>query len=58
MTFTEKSKEIFEQLIKENKKEIENLMDIVISENKEALEKLAKLWDFLSLSNAILYEDC
>jgi|LFRM01.2.fsa_nt_gb hypothetical protein len=43
MTFTEKSKEIFEQLTKENKKEIENLMDIVISENKEALEKLAKL---------------
>jgi len=39
---TEKPKEAFEQLIEENKKEIENLMDAIISENKEALKRLAK----------------
>jgi hypothetical protein len=40
---TEKPKDAFEQLIiEENKKEIENLMDAIISENKEALKRLAK----------------
>lgn len=42
MAFTEKSKEEFLQLSDENKEEIETLMDIVINENKEALERLAK----------------
>jgi len=42
MTLAKKSKGEFEQLTVENKKEIENLMDIVINENKEALERLAK----------------
>ncbi|MBZ4647535.1 MAG: hypothetical protein JG777_3024 [Clostridia bacterium] len=42
MTLTEKSIKEFEQLTEENKKEIENLMDIIIDENKEALKELAK----------------
>ena len=46
MAITEKSKEEFVQLSEENKEEIETLMDIVINENKEALEKLGKLWGF------------
>ena len=46
MAFTEKSKEEFVQLSEENKEEIETLMDIVINENKEALEKLGELWGF------------
>ena len=43
ITLTEKPKEEFEQLTEENKKEIENLMDTIIDENKETLEELAKL---------------
>ena len=43
MAFTEKSEEEFLQLSDENKEEIETLMDIVINENKEALEEFAKL---------------
>lgn len=43
MAFAEKSKEEFLQLSDENKEEIETLMDIVINENKEALEEFAKL---------------
>lgn len=43
MTFTEKSREEFVQLSEENKEEIETLMNIVINESKEALEKLGKL---------------
>lgn len=43
MTLTEKLLKEFEQLNEEKKKEIENLMDTVINENKEALEELAKL---------------
>ncbi len=38
----EKSKAKFEKSTEENKKEIENLMDTVIKDNKEAFEKLAK----------------
>mgnify|MGYP006892227354 CR=1 FL=1 len=51
MAFTEKSKEEFLQLSDENKEEIETLMDIVINENKEALEEFAKLWWFKHQKN-------
>lgn len=59
MTLAEKLIKEFEQLTEEKKKEvidfvefvkakeqkeIETLMDSVISENKEALKELAKLW--------------
>lgn len=59
MTLAEKLIKEFEQLTEERKKEvidfvefvkakeqkeIETLMDSVISENKEALKELAKLW--------------
>lgn len=42
MTLAEKLVEEFEQLTEEKEKELENLMDSVIAENKEALKKLAK----------------
>jgi hypothetical protein len=42
ITLMKKSKAIIEQSAENNQKEIENLMDIIINENIEALRELAK----------------